>query len=134
MTLHRVSPSPSIRNVPEVKLGLRLTVYSQRQDSVLSQIHVGFLIAAESQIGIESNFKVRVFQEVRLEIVRFDESSVSVGRPGSWQHVEKPEGTFCVFVNEVRDDVFIFLGFFYRKEALVYAALLLLSDSFSTFF
>ena len=48
VALHRVCPGPSVGNVPEIELGLGLAVDPQGQDSVFSQIHVGFLIAAES--------------------------------------------------------------------------------------
>ena len=51
-----------------------------------------------------------------------DECIVTVGRPGTWKHMEEPCCTLGVLVEEVGHHVFELLSLLYRKEEVFAAA------------
>ncbi len=110
VALHRVRPCPCVRHVLQVVVAVGLAVDAQTENPVLREVHVGLLVAAALEFGVEGHFEVAVLEEVGFVVVGFDEGLVAVGGPGAGEDVQEAETALCVFVDEVGDDVLVLLG------------------------
>lgn len=121
MVLHGVGVGNGVRDVLEEILGLHLAVDAQTEDAVLGQVHVGFLEVLLLHVRVEDHLEVASLQQVRLILLRLDQRIVPISRPGSRQHVQEPQCTLRVLIQEVGDDILILLGPF-DGEKVAHAA------------
>ena len=126
VAFHGICPCSRIRNVSQIELALGLTVDSQGEDTVFSQVHVGLLVTTLIDFCAQCVLKVRMFQQVRFVFIRFNKSFITISGPSSRQYMKKSKSTLSIFVQKVSYNIFIFLGFLYRKQCFWNTPLLLI--------
>ena len=62
MRLHGVSFGDSIGDILQIISFIRLTVNTQREDSVLSEVHIGLSVVFLLDVRIEKHFEIAVFE------------------------------------------------------------------------
>jgi hypothetical protein len=109
--LHRVSVCDGIWNVFKSELSFLLTVNTQTQNSVLSQVHIALIESVTLfRLRVQNWLEVATLQQSLLVLVRLYKCSISVSRPRSWQHMEEAGEALKILVEKVSDNVFVLLS------------------------
>lgn len=87
MRFHRISISHRVRNILECIFRICLAVNSQTENTIFSQIHICLHVVSFFKRRVQDHFKITSLKQVWLIPVGFDQGFVSIGWPGSRQHM-----------------------------------------------